>query len=171
MGSRLSLDYTAKGGQRVRAAIADRTLNRGLAELDDLPGKTLFRWIDAGGTSRPVTSEQVNERLAELVEDAGATAKTFRTWNGSTAAFEAAMTDEPLTIKALSEAAAARLHNTPTIARKSYIHPSVLALTETDPADRAALMEAAPKVDGLARTESALLHYLDAGAASSKSVG
>ncbi|MEI4484854.1 DNA topoisomerase IB [Frigidibacter sp. MR17.14] len=159
-GERLSLDYTAKGGKRVRAVIADRTLNRVLSALDDLPGRTLFRWIDDAGRSRPVGSEQVNARLAELVGDEGATAKTFRTWNGSVAALEAALTDGPVTIRALSEAAAARLHNTPTVARNSYIHPQVLALTDAEPAARLALLDAAPPQDGLTRPERALLHHL-----------
>ncbi|WP_126975367.1 DNA topoisomerase IB [Frigidibacter oleivorans] len=156
----LRLDYTAKGGQRIRAAVADRTLNRVLAEMDDLPGRTLVRWIDAEGRSRPVTSDMVNARLAELVEDAGATAKTFRTWNGSVAALEAALAADRPTVKLMAQAAADRLHNTPTVARGSYIHPGVLALPDLSEADRADLTRALPEVEGLRLTERALLRLL-----------
>ncbi|MEI4471762.1 DNA topoisomerase IB [Frigidibacter sp. MR17.24] len=165
--SKLTLDYTAKGGKRVRATVADRTLNRVLADLDDLPGRTLFRWIDDEGRSRPVSSGQVNDRLSELVEDEHATAKTFRTWNGSVAALQAAMTDGPVTIRAMTEAAAARLHNTPTVCRKSYIHPAVLALADLEAPERQALIDGAPPRDGLAAPERGLLHLLGESALSS----
>ncbi|HBM60504.1 MAG TPA: DNA topoisomerase, partial [Citreicella sp.] len=55
-------------------------------------------------------------------------AKTFRTWTGTVAALDAALRPGPASIKAMAEAAAERLHNTPAIARKSYIHPEVIAL-------------------------------------------
>jgi DNA topoisomerase I len=61
----------------------------------------------------------------------GVTAKTFRTWGGTLAAFAVAReTEGRLTIRAMAVAAAERLQNTPTIAKTSYIHPAVLALAE-----------------------------------------
>ncbi|GGH54890.1 DNA topoisomerase IB [Frigidibacter albus] len=159
--SGLSLDYTAKGGQRVRAAVADRTLNRVLTALDDLPGQSLAKWVDDDGTTRPVTSDQVNARLADLVGDAGATAKTFRTWNGSVAALEAALSEEKPTIRSLSQAAASRLHNTPTVARGSYIHPQVIDFSSHSLDKRAALAADLPPSQGLRLPERALLRLLD----------
>ncbi len=159
--SGLRLDYTAKGGLRVRATIADRTLNRVLTALDDLPGKSLAKWVDGSGAARPVTSDQVNARLAELVGDAGATAKTFRTWNGSVAALEAALAEERPTVRSLSQAAAARLHNTPAVARGSYIHPRVIELASDDAATRALLTRNLPPVQGLRQPERALLRLLE----------
>lgn len=159
--SGLRLDYTAKGGLRVRAAVADRTLNRVLTALDDLPGRSLAKWVDDAGAARPVTSDQVNARLADLVGDAGATAKTFRTWNGSVAALEAALTEEKPTIRSLSQAAASRLHNTPTVARGSYIHPHVIDFASENPETRAKLTVDLPPVQGLRQPERALLRLLD----------
>lgn len=159
-GDALRLDFPGKGGLRVRKALRDRTLNRTLARLDDLPGPTLVTWIDEAGTPRSVTSGEVNTVLAELTGAPLATAKTFRTWNGSVAALETALAQERPTIKALAEAAAARLHNTPTIARTSYIHPRVIDLTEESPAARAALARDAGEVRGLRKTEATLLHVL-----------
>ena len=60
------------------------------------------------------------------------TAKTIRTWNGTLAAFGVAQSGDALTIKAMAEAAAEVLHNTPTVARNSYVHPAVIALAEAD---------------------------------------
>ncbi|MEM8824968.1 MAG: DNA topoisomerase IB [Pseudomonadota bacterium] len=124
------LDWTAKGGKRVRRQISDRTLGRALHDLADLPGAPLFEWIE-DGQRREVQADQVNGWLRKATGLETATAKTFRTWNGSVAAMETALAQgEGVTIKAMAEAAAEVLHNTATIARNSYIHPDVIGLAE-----------------------------------------
>ncbi|KNG92378.1 DNA topoisomerase IB [Pseudaestuariivita atlantica] len=125
-GSKVRLDYTAKGGQRVRKARSDRTLARALEAVQDHGGATLFSFVGADGAVRSLRSETLNAYLAEHTAT-NATAKTFRTWAGSVAAFDVAR-QGGATIKAMAAAAAERLHNTPTIARNSYIHPEVIAL-------------------------------------------
>lgn len=162
-GDEIRLTYRAKGGLLVRKTLKDATLNRTLARLDDLPGPELASWIDDGGTARAVTAGDVNAFLAGQTGTEGLTAKTFRTWNGSAAALEIALKEENLTIKAMTEAAAERLANTPAIARKSYIHPEVIALTETPWDDRRALLQA-PAERGLRQAEAALLRLLEHGA-------
>lgn len=157
------LSYRAKGGLRVRAELRDRGLARVLHRLHDLPGKHLVSWLDDEGAPHAVTSSDVNRVLSEITGRPGITSKTFRTWSGSEAALDAAVTAEKPTIKALSEAAAERLHNTPAISRKSYIHPKVIALTEATPEDRQALLEELPPRDGLRVAERALLRLLDGG--------
>ncbi|MGP3696913.1 DNA topoisomerase IB [Rhodobacter sp. NSM] len=131
------LDFRAKGGKRVRQVLKDRRLHRILQEIEDLPGRNLFTWIDEEGHVRRVASHHVNEYLAEATGLAGASAKTFRTWGGSLAAFAAAREAEgKLTVKMMAEAAADRLHNTPTISRTSYIHPRILGLADLKPDQR-----------------------------------
>ncbi|WP_099827868.1 DNA topoisomerase IB [Oceaniglobus indicus] len=156
----LTFDYTAKGGKKVRRTLHDATLQRVLHRLDDLPGATLVSWIDDQGASHDVSSEAVNARLVDLAETPGLTAKTFRTWNGSVAAMEAALAEDRLTIKAMAERAAERLSNTPAIARNSYIHPDVLALTDVSAAERQGLLAAAPEIRGLRQPERALLQLI-----------
>ena len=162
-GDHIKLTYRAKGGQLVRKTLKDATLNRTLARLDDLPGPELASWIDEEGSARAVTAGELNALLAAQTGTEGLTAKTFRTWNGSAAAIEVALKAENLTIKAMTEAAAERLANTPAIARKSYIHPQVIALTDISWDDRRALLKA-PGQGGLRQAESALLHLLQSGA-------
>ncbi|QRF67644.1 DNA topoisomerase IB [Ponticoccus alexandrii] len=162
-GDEIKLTYRAKGGLLVRKTLKDASLNRTLARLDDLPGPELASWIDEGGTARAVTAGEVNAFLAAQTGTEGLTAKSFRTWNGSAAALEIAVKEENLTIKAMTEAAAERLANTPAIARKSYIHPEVIALTETPWDDRRALLQA-PAERGLRKAEAALLRLLEHGA-------
>lgn len=152
----LRISYQAKGAKKVTRKVRCKTLMRTLEKLDDLPGAELVNWIDDDGEARAVTSTQINAWLAEVAGD-GMTAKTFRTWNGSVAALEAARKADKVTIKAMSEAAAARLANTPTIARNSYIHPAVIDLSE----NRDALPEKPSKVSGLRMDERRLLDLLD----------
>ena len=158
-GDRVRLSYPAKGNKRRKADLMDRTLSRVLDRLHDLPGKRLVSWIDDSGTPQDVTSDRVNTWLSDVAQTDGITAKTFRTWAGSEAALDAALATDKPTIKALSEAAAARLGNTPTIARKSYIHPAVIDLAN-DPAAATALLDNLPETRGLRQTERALLRLM-----------
>lgn len=149
----LNLNYVAKGGKKVRRRLTDRKLLRVLNEVRDLPGAELLTWVDDGGTVRRLSSGALNAYLAEA-GGGDFTAKTFRTWAGTLAAFEAVEAGAE-TIRALSEVAAERLANTPTVARNAYIHPRVIALTETG----------LPEIDGaglrgLTAAENRLLAFL-----------
>lgn len=137
----IRLRFRAKGGQRVEHRLRDSRLHRIFEAIDDLPGRNLFTWIDEEGCPRPIGSDQVNAYVAAATGVAGATAKTFRTWSGSLAALEAAEAARgPLRVRALAEAAAARLVNTPAVSRSAYIHPRILGLAELDPDARAELL-------------------------------
>ena len=149
----LRLVYTGKGGRKVTRHVTNRTLQRALNRLHDLPGAELVTWLDDDGTSRTVSSETVNRWIADATGLDTATAKTFRTWNGSVAALTAARTADRITIKTMAEAAAQRLANTATIARNSYIHPAVIALADKPDA----LPDEAPEISGLRLDERRLL--------------
>jgi DNA topoisomerase-1 len=152
------LSYPAKGGRAVKRTLRDRRLHRILQVIEDLPGRDLIRWVDASGAPHAVSSDAVNAWIADAVGDAAATAKTFRTWAGSLAAFEVALAEERPTIGAMAEAAATRLANTAAIARKSYIHPAVIALSDGGlDAERA--RSVSPPA-GLRKAEAALLDHL-----------
>ena len=126
----VQLDWRAKGGVRVRRQLSDRTLARALEHLSDLPGAPIFEWVE-GAARHQVQADHVNDWLKEISGLDGATAKVFRTWNGSVAALETALrTGEGVSIKAMAQAAAERLHNTPAVARNSYVHPTVIGLAE-----------------------------------------
>jgi DNA topoisomerase-1 len=130
---RIELKFVAKGGKAVRRTLKHPRLQRLLEQIADLPGRRLFAWKDADGTPHAIDSGKLNAYLAEAA-DFAISAKTFRTWGGSLAAFNRALTilgnGEVPTRKSLCEAASVELHNTPAICRKSYIHPAVLALSE-----------------------------------------
>ncbi len=128
----IELKFRAKGGKRVQRSLKHPRLQKILEEIADLPGRQLFVWKDETGALKPIDSGRLNAYLAEI---SGITisAKTFRTWAGSLAAFGAArgaMSEgRRPSVKEMSEAAAEALHNTPAISRSSYIHPSIIALS------------------------------------------
>lgn len=151
-GDAILLDYTAKGGKRVRKQIKDKSLSRVMQQIDDLPGRQVFQYIGHDGALYSLDSSHVNDYIGE-----GFSAKTIRTWHGTLAAFKLALkTEGEPSIKAMSEAAATRLHNTPAICRGSYIHPAVISLAE----DNIAADVKAIKKRGLRKSERQLLAFL-----------
>ena len=117
----IRLRFKGKGGKQQEISICDESLVRAVAELQCLPGQGLFDTPDGH-----VGSSRVNRFIREAA-DGAFTAKDFRTWGGSVAAITALRKGGD-SIKAISEAAAAQLGNTPTIARNSYIHPRVVEM-------------------------------------------
>ena len=89
-GNVIRLRYTAKGGKKVRRQINDRTLAKTLEKINDLPGAELLTWADAQGEVHQLNSAGLNAYIAEASGCDDFTAKTFRTWAGTVAAFEAA---------------------------------------------------------------------------------
>ena len=156
-GNTITLRFTAKGGKKVNRQVNDRTLAQILQKISYLPGAEVLRWIDGDGNPCALTSAALNAYIAEAAGCEGVTAKTFRTWTGTLAAYSVAEKGGA-TIKAMSEAAAERLNNTPTIARTSYIHPGVIDLAGADPVE----LEARSR-SGLLAAENRLLAFLEQG--------
>ncbi|MEI1248270.1 DNA topoisomerase IB [Rhizobium aouanii] len=131
----IELKFRAKGGRRVQRSLKHPRLQKILEEIADLPGRQLFVWKDESGALKPIDSGRLNAYLAEI-SGIPISAKTFRTWAGSLAAFgvarETILSGGRPTVKQMSEAAAEALHNTPAISRSSYIHPAIIALAGND---------------------------------------
>ena len=161
-GEKLRLRFKAKSGVLREATITDRSLARFVRSMQDLPGQHLFQYVNGDGQPHPVGSADVNEYLAETMGERF-TAKSFRTWHASVLALKLlAESERPLTIKELTTHVSEHLGNTPAMARKSYIHPAVIALVEKQLKWRARLK--LPR-DGkwLSRYERALIHLLEKG--------
>ncbi len=165
-GDSVLLKFTAKGGKRVQHTLKHPRLQRILEEIADLPGRQLFSFPDEHGTPRPVDSGRLNAYLAKA---AGfpVSAKTFRTWGGSLAAFMAAWTivedeDKRPKIKVMTKAASDVLQNTPAVCRSSYIHPSILELAEDDAPLRKIMAGASAMKPprGLRLNEARLLEFM-----------
>jgi DNA topoisomerase-1 len=129
-GKTVKLRFKAKSGKIAEVSVTDRRLAHFVRKMEDLPGQNLFQYVDDDDEVHAVGSGEVNDYLCETMGE-HFTAKNFRTWHASAIAFGLlAHAERPLTIKALMEDVSAKLGNTPTIARKSYVHPAVVALVE-----------------------------------------
>src|SRR5690606_31078914 len=129
-GDKLMLRFKAKSGQLREATISDARLASLVRRMQDLPGQHLFQYINGDGNSHPVGSHDVNDYLGEAMGE-HFTAKNFRTWHASVLALKLlAEAERPLTLKELTAQVGEHLGNTPAMARKSYIHPAVVALVE-----------------------------------------
>lgn len=129
--NRVLLEYTGKSGKQQKISITDRRLCTIVKQCHDLPGQTLFQYLDADGDTRPVTSGDVNNYLKTHAGDF--TAKDFRTWGASVIAYSAlARMQGDITLKEMLTEVATELGNTPAIARKSYVHPAIIEATQVD---------------------------------------
>ena len=144
--------------------ITDKTLSRFVKKCQDLPGQHLFQWLDSEGEPHPVSSSDVNEYIREAMGDSF-TAKHFRTWSASVLAFETlANAKQDIGLKTLLEPVSEALGNTPAIARKSYVHPALLALAKDGQAEFRAQLRLPRSTQYLSRAERGLIAFLESGA-------
>lgn len=132
---RARLTFRGKHGIARELTIDDARLVRLLRKCRDVPGQHLFQYIDDEGARQPIDSGMVNAYLHAAMGDAF-TAKNFRTW-GATLLALGSFAATPLpdrggqraharAIVGVVKLVAAALGNTPTVCRKSYIHPAVI---------------------------------------------
>jgi DNA topoisomerase-1 len=132
-GRRVRFRFRAKSGVMQQVDLDDALLARSVQRCQDLPGQTLFQYVDDSGTPRTITSTDVNEYL-RAVAGQEFTAKDFRTWAGTVLAACALCADIELSSatrrkRFVSEAVgrvAERLGNTKAVCRRCYIHPAVI---------------------------------------------
>ena len=124
----VQLDYRGKSGVERSVRLTGRRLLRIVRRCQDLPGQHLFQYRDDDGAVRRVTSTDVNAWLRDELE-AGFTAKHFRTWHASVLAFAALR--EGAGMKDMLSRVSEALGNTPAVARKSYVHPSLIKAAGT----------------------------------------
>lgn len=162
-GDRVRIAFRGKSGQWHERFLEDRRLARTVRRCQELPGQHLFQFIDAGRRHR-VTSGDVNAYLRAVMGD-DYTAKDFRTWAASVIVADALFGADRAT-PALQDAvavAAKDLGNTPTVCRKTYVHPAVIAGADDaarSARGRAAFRRVRRAVRGMSRAERALLRYL-----------
>jgi DNA topoisomerase-1 len=132
-GSTVIFEFRAKSGVQQVIDLRDARLARVVKRCQDLPGQTLFQYVDEAGQRQSVDSSDVNDYLREITGQ-DFTAKDFRTWAGTVLAAcalnaLAAYASDTQAKKNIVEAVAQvakKLGNTRAVCRKSYIHPAVL---------------------------------------------
>jgi len=160
-GKTVKLRFKAKSGKLAEVSVTDRRLAHFVRKMGDLPGQNLFQYLgDEDDEVHAVGSAEVNAYLCETMGE-HFTAKNFRTWHASAIAFGLlAEADGQLTLRALMEEVSDKLGNTPAIARKSYVHPAVVALVGRQAKWRKSL-RLPRKTKWLSREERGLLALLE----------
>jgi DNA topoisomerase I len=132
-GSTLHIHFRGKSGKEHEVDVHDRRLARAVARCGDIPGYELFQYLDENGERVRLDSGDVNDYLRRITGD-NFTAKDFRTWHGTVTAGRAlyqigpgdSETQAKRNVTQAVGEAANYLGNTPTICRKSYVHPAVI---------------------------------------------
>jgi DNA topoisomerase-1 len=132
-GSTVCFCFTGKSGVRREVEFTDPAIARIVRKCQDLPGESLFEYLDDAGETREINSRDVNAYLREIA-GADFTAKDFRTWAGSLLALRTlaeleackSQAQAKRNLVAAIDCVAARLGNTRTICKKCYIHPVIL---------------------------------------------
>jgi DNA topoisomerase-1 len=163
-------EYRGKSGVKQRQTIAEPGLVKFIVSLMKSPGTRLFRY-ERDGKWFDLDARLLNDYLRESL-GFPYTAKDFRTWGGTLRAATVlaelgpakSLTEAKRNINTVMRLVAAELGNTPTICRKSYVHPVILERYLDDGSTIAdhSVRARAQRSDG-AHTpdERALLAFLD----------
>lgn len=177
-GEKLHFYFKGKSGKWHDITVEDRRMARIVKSCQDLPGQDLFQYLDENQQRHDVTSDDVNQFIAQLTGE-DFTAKDFRTWAGTVLTAQTLCQMEPPQTKAQIKSnvaqavklAAARLGNTVSVCRKCYVHPLIIdAYSRGDlrlqvPPEKEP--ESAPSdLDHLTADEQAVLNFLKAKAGS-----
>ncbi|MBP0614629.1 DNA topoisomerase IB [Jiella mangrovi] len=132
------LKFIGKSSKEHRIEIAERPLVASLKKMRQGGGQRLFRFPGKTKKQRELTATVLNDYLSEA-SGAHISAKDFRTFHGSAEALrylieDAGDADTPnkkkRAVAAAMRSVAARLRNTPAVARSSYVHPAIVSAYE-----------------------------------------
>lgn len=131
-GSKVHFRFKGKSGKEWNVSHADRRLAGAIKRIQELPGQSLFQYIDDVGKPHQLTSQDVNDYIKDA-SGGDFTSRQFRTWGATTmaafslAAIEAASSqrERARQLNAVIDTVAAKLVNTRSVCRSSYIHPKV----------------------------------------------
>ncbi len=161
-GGKLVMRFRAKGGIMHELNLTDGNLKRVVGRLQELPGQLLFQYVNGDGTPQPVTSSDVNAYIKQCT-GCDFTAKDFRTWHASAIAMEQLLRkneDERITVKTMVEPVAEALGNTPSISRKSYVHPQLIEQVKDNPRNPLGRLQRPRARKRMTSAEVALLKFL-----------
>ncbi len=135
LGEMLKFKFRGKSGQHHEITLEDKRLARILRRCKDIPGSSLFQYIDENGEAQSLESGDVNDYLRE-VSGGDFSAKDFRTWGGTCLAASYLLGKcgdpevDPGSPKAVLvdvvKDVAQKLGNKPATCKKYYIHPALM---------------------------------------------
>ena len=161
-GRKVKMRFMGKSRVVQEVTITDRSLRRLVRQLQELPGQSLFQYINGDGNPHPITSEDVNDYIRDA-SGGEFTAKHFRTWGASVLAFEQLINHakaKRISVETMIEPVAEALGNTIAISRKAYVHPALIEAVKQRPRDPLKGMERASARKWLSDCEIGLLQFL-----------
>ena len=159
---RLMMRFAGKHGIVHEVGLTDRRLARVVKRCQELPGQMLFQYVNGDGEPQAVNSADVNDYIREA-SGGDFTAKHFRTWGASVIAFEQLLEkeeDKRISVATVIEPVAKALGNTPAMARKAYVHPSLIEAARENPRDPLGGLERPRARKWLSSAEVAFLQFL-----------
>ncbi|MEO1295192.1 MAG: DNA topoisomerase IB [Cyanobacteria bacterium J06636_16] len=131
-GNQVEFEFTGKSGVEHHIELEDKHLVAVIKRCYEIPGYTVFQYLDEEGQRQQVDSGEVNDYLQEITGE-DFTAKEFRTWAGTvlTAQELGNLAIAQANVKAQQQvtdaikAVAKQLGNRPATCRKYYVHPKV----------------------------------------------
>ncbi|QNM83484.1 DNA topoisomerase IB [Sphingomonas sabuli] len=160
---KVKMRFRGKHGKTKELTITDRRLGRIVRKCKDLPGQSLFQYVNGDGEAHPVSSADVNDYLHDIAGD-DFTAKHFRTWWASVIAMGEmldAEDEKKISVNTMLEPVAEALGNTVAISRKSYVHPALIEAVKDNPRDPLGGQERPRDRKWLSSTEVAFLKFLE----------
>ncbi len=132
-GAEITFQFIGKSGKAHTLTLKNKKLAALVHKTQDIPGQTLFQFVDENGIPHAIDSSHVNAYLNEITGRAF-TAKIFRTWGGSVNMVrelclsdgENTKTTKKKCIREGVKAVARILGNTTSVSRAYYIHPGVI---------------------------------------------
>jgi DNA topoisomerase I len=161
-GRKVKMRFKGKSGVEHEVVITDRTLRRLVRQLQELPGQSLFQFMNGDGNPHPITSTDVNNYIRE-VAGGEFTAKHFRTWGASVLAFEQMLNHKQtarISVNTMIEPVAEALGNTVAISRKAYVHPALVEAVKERPRDPLGGIERPRARKWLSECEVGLMRFL-----------
>ena len=166
-GGTIRLAFRGKGGKAIEKELHSPRLAVAITRLAALPGRRLFQYRDADGSTRRIHARDINSFLRTIAR-ARISLKDFRTLCATARVIDRLSRLEPAksdrqrrrqVLDAIREAAE-DLANTPAICRKSYVHETVLDAFETGELEKYAA--ALKRARGPARRERLMARVLAA---------
>ncbi|GAC1414558.1 MAG: DNA topoisomerase IB [Gemmatimonadaceae bacterium] len=168
-GDTVAFEYEGKRSITQRNVVVANDLTRFVVALLETPGARLVRYLE-DGKWQDVDSRDVNDYI-ESVAQFPYTAKDFRTWGGTLRAATVlaelgrgkSQSERKKNVVTAVRLVAAELGNTPTICRKSYVHPVVVMkyLRSGTTISLPKNLGSSSNGTGHAPEESALIEFLD----------
>lgn len=164
-GANVRFSFKGKSGVKHAIALRDKPLSKIIRACQDIPGQELFGYVDEDGTPHDVTSADVNDYIREISRG-DFTAKDFRTWVGTVQCalllaeheYVETQSERKRRLNDVVAQVAKRLGNTPAVAKKSYIHPEIIA-AYTEEGTIGQVLRAKP-AKGLLPEEHFVLNFL-----------